>query len=195
MALGPAKPRIGACARKNTRRQALRGRPCRRYAAIAAPTSAGTGSAARAPRFPRTVTCPPSQFEIVQLEKRHFARPQSQTREQQQDRVIATSPGGLPIDGGQQLTDRCCRNRTWDRWHRPIGDGGNGGHQILCDVSPIADIVQEGPQGGGQLLRAFDVQPRGPPLDEAHDIAGTQAGERDAAPAESIGQELATNVT
>jgi hypothetical protein len=51
--------------------------------------------------------------------------------------------------------------------------------------------VQEGPQGGGQLLRAFAVQPRGPPLDEAHDIAGTQACERDAAPAESIGQELA----
>jgi hypothetical protein len=51
--------------------------------------------------------------------------------------------------------------------------------------------VQEGPQGGGQLLRAFELQLRGPPLDEAHDIAGTQACERDAAPAESIGQELA----
>ena len=41
------KPRIGALVRRNTRRPLLRGRPWRRYAAIASPTSAGRGSAVR----------------------------------------------------------------------------------------------------------------------------------------------------
>lgn len=34
-----------------------------------------------------------------------------------------------------RLTDRVCGNRTGDRWHRPIGDGGNGGPRTECSLA------------------------------------------------------------
>src|SRR6266571_4173593 len=46
------KPRKGACIRKKSRRLLLCGRPFRRYAAIAAPTSVGKGRVVRRPPFP-----------------------------------------------------------------------------------------------------------------------------------------------
>ena len=52
---------MGALARKNTRRLVLRGRPCRRYATIASPTSAGKGSWSRRPPLPRTLKDPSFQ--------------------------------------------------------------------------------------------------------------------------------------
>ncbi len=46
---GPESRGRGFGCARNTRRLVLRGRPCRRYAAIASPTSAGRGSAVRWP--------------------------------------------------------------------------------------------------------------------------------------------------
>ena len=50
--------------------------------------------------------------------------------------------------------------------------------------------MQERSQRGRQLLGTLHVQARGLALDKSHDIARTEACERDAVPAEPIGQEV-----
>ena len=57
------------------------GRPCRRYAAIAAPTSTGNGEDGPGTAFASDGDLSGFPVQIVQLEKGHFARPQSQPRE------------------------------------------------------------------------------------------------------------------
>ena len=112
---------------------------------------------------------------IVELEKGHFTGTQPESREQEHDRVVAPAGRGAPIDTGQQLTDLVRPNRARDRWHRPVGDDGNGGGQIQRHRSAIARVPQEGPQRAGQELRALQMQTWRLAPDKAHDIAGTQA--------------------
>ena len=80
---------------------------------------------------------------VLELESCHFARSESQSREQQQNRVVAATYWSTTIDGGKQLAHSIRRNRTGNRRHRPVGDGGNSGGQVKRDVPTIACIAQE----------------------------------------------------
>ena len=72
MAHWPRKPRMGALLRRNTRRLVLRGRPWRRYAAIALPTSVGKGKCGSLAAFASDAHLSGVPVDIVELEKGHF---------------------------------------------------------------------------------------------------------------------------
>src|SRR6516164_6880751 len=87
---------------------------------------------------------------VFQFESHHFARSQSQSSKQKQNRVVAASYRGASIDGGQQPTPGIRRNCAGDRRHRPVGDSRNSGGQITPDLSETASVVQERSQRGCQ---------------------------------------------
>ena len=66
-----------------TRRLEQRGRPLRKYAAMASPTSAGNGIWADRPPFPWTVILAGFPIDIFQVERNDFSGPQAQPGEQQ----------------------------------------------------------------------------------------------------------------
>lgn len=51
---------------------------------------------------------------VIELKIRHLSRAQSESREQQQDGVIAPTDGSRPIRRGEHLTDLLGRKKRWD---------------------------------------------------------------------------------
>ena len=49
---------------------------------------------------------------VFEFERYHFTGAQTQSREQEQDGVVATAHRGAPIDADEQLTDLLSRNRS-----------------------------------------------------------------------------------
>ena len=97
-AIGPN----GARARKNTSRRSLLGRPRRRYAAIASPTSAGSGS-----RSSRATLAPHDQLagppvDVIESQPGHLTAPQPQPQQRDQHRVVAPPDRRATITAGQQ---------------------------------------------------------------------------------------------
>jgi hypothetical protein len=121
---------MGALLRRNTRRLGLGGRPWRRYAAMAAPTSVGSGRTVRWSRFPRTLTCPASQLRSSSSSLATSFAPQAESRGQKHNRVIARPRRSPAVETGEQLTNLPVADRSRDHGHRPVGDSGHGGSQI-----------------------------------------------------------------
>jgi len=79
----------------------------------------------------------------------------------------------MPVDRRQQPPHEIWRDCARDGAHRPVGNGGNGGSQVMLDVASIAHVMQKRSQCGCQKLRTLQMQPWRDALDESNDIAGT----------------------
>lgn len=80
---------------------------------------------------------------VFQFDPCHFASTQSQACQQQQDRVVTLAQRRMAVDGCQQPAHEIRWDRAGDRSHRPVGNRGNRPRQVMQDLSPIAQIMQE----------------------------------------------------
>src|SRR5665213_960858 len=169
-AVEPSNRRLGA--QKNTPRRALgpavaqvrrdRFADIRRKRQLAPAALAAHGELPRAP------------IDVIELQRHHFARSQSEPGQHQQDRIVAPSHRALPIDAGEELLSLLRGDRPWDRGHGPVGHNRNGGDQIQCDLSAHAGVSEKGAQRRRHELRSLHVQTSGATLNECHGVFGSQ---------------------
>src|SRR5437879_7611168 len=111
---------MGALIRTNRRRVAHGGRQRRRYVAIAAPTSRGSGRYSwREPLPPDDdLTCLP--VDVVEGHEHDLARAEAKSGEDQQDGEIALAGWSPLITLPEQASDFMRRERWWHRRQSPI---------------------------------------------------------------------------
>ena len=139
----------------------------------------GKGQRREVMAFPSHAHLAAGPVQVLKLEADHFARSQAEPREPEQDRVVATPDRRMPINGGEHLAHRGGGNRSRNRGHRPLRDGGHRSGQILDDIPAGLPVAQKRSQRRRQDLRAFPMQAWRASLHEANDIASGHARERD----------------
>ena len=120
-----AKPTCGASVRTNNRRHDDFGRPLRRYATMAAPTSGGIGICARCRPLARTRYLAGAPADIIERERRDLVGPQAQLGQQQQNGVVAPPHHRLSVAtvdsrphlSGRQIGRQSCELPSSHRWN------------------------------------------------------------------------------
>ena len=185
-----ANPPNGALARMKTRRLEQRGRPLRRYAATASPTSVGNGIGMDRPPLPWTVIWPASQSISSKLSATTSPGPQAQPGEQQQDRVVSPAQRRLAITPTQDALYRS----WWEEFRqcrpRPIGHGGHAGSQIQRDFSAIPQVAEKGSECCHQQFGSSRAEPMSVTLHKPGDVGSTKRGEVQGLTSKSLGEEL-----
>jgi hypothetical protein len=146
---------VGALARMNTPRpMALAGRPGWRYATIASPTSAGSGSRSARSPLPVTMSSPARQSMASSVSPATLpARSPSRTK-QGEDREVATPGRTAPIARGEEALDLGPGEPARQWGQTPGRDPGHArGERVRHDPFEVEE-AEQGAQGRhGQLGR------------------------------------------
>jgi len=78
--------------------------------------------------------------QIFQSERPDLTSAQAQTRQDQENRIVAAAHGRFSVDGSKHLLYLVGREGAWQGRLLPVRHGGYTCGQILLDVSPIAHV-------------------------------------------------------
>jgi hypothetical protein len=138
-----ANPMCGASVRTNNRRHDDFGRPLRRYATMAAPTSGGIGIRARCRPLARTSISLARQFE---RERRDLVGPQAELGQQQQNGVVAPSHHRLSVATVESLPHLCGRQIGRQSCELPSPHRWNAIRQRARVQPPMVEVTEKGAQ-------------------------------------------------
>src|SRR5437016_3777369 len=94
-------------------------------------------------------------IEILQREGRYFTCSQPETCQQQQDRVVASTDGTLPIAAGQHSVDLLDRQAFWNRRDGPVCHARHASGEIRSDEVLIPRVSKERTQRTGHHFSSF----------------------------------------
>jgi hypothetical protein len=132
-------------------------------------------------------------IDIVEFKRNYLTRPQSQSRQCENHRIVAASDRRIPIDAGEQTRYLIAADRARNGRERPVGHDRNRCGQVRGDVPAITRIGEKRPQCGGHDLRASHVETRNPLLHEIGHVDGTQLCERDLTIIETKTEKISDN--
>jgi hypothetical protein len=116
----------------------------------------------------RNLPCSP--VNVVEFHRHHFAGPEAEPGQQQEDRVVPPSDLGALITAAQETFDLFCTEILGDGRQPPVGHRGNASGEVRHDLSSLQQEAEEGPQRRHHQLRSLWRHRAGMALDEARDV-------------------------